>query len=396
MTQPPAFERDPTLAALETRILHGGEEKGRPFVVLEDTVFYPEGGGQPCDLGTLNGRPVVDVQKSCGEIRHYLEGPLPVGPASLVLDWARRFDHMQQHTGQHLLTAVAQDRFQWATTAFHLGGAVCDIELATPSIFPAALERLEEAVAAEIRAHREVAARWVSPEGYSQERVRSRGLPEGHAGDIRLVAIAGVDLNTCGGTHLRHTGEIEALKLLGTEGIRGGTRLFYVAGGRTRQRLGTHERRTAALRTLLGAPDDELVPTLQARLEQLLALEKRLRRTEEELSESLAAGLAARPEALVEAHLEGRDAGFLQKLARGVLALAPVKAVFLTTEVAGQGLFLLSAGDASTLDVPGAGKAVAAALSAKGGGSGRSFQGKAPNLAGRAEALTCLRCHPGS
>ena len=396
MTQPPAFERDPTLAALETRILHGGEEKGRPFVVLEDTIFYPEGGGQPCDLGTLNGRPVVDVQKSGGEIRHYLEGPLPVGPASLVLDWARRFDHMQQHTGQHLLTAVAQDRFQWATTAFHLGGAVCDIELATPSIFPAALERLEEAVAAEIRAHREVAARWVSPEGYSQERVRSRGLPEGHAGDIRLVAIAGVDLNTCGGTHLRHTGEIEALKLLGTEGIRGGTRLFYVAGGRTRQRLGTHERRTAALRTLLGAPDDELVPTLQARLEQLLALEKRLRRTEEELSESLAAGLAARPEALVEAHLEGRDAGFLQKLARGVLALAPVKAVFLTTEVAGQGLFLLSAGDASTLDVPGAGKAVAAALSAKGGGSGRSFQGKAPNLAGRAEALTCLRCHPGS
>ena len=390
MNQPPAFERDPTLAALETRVLHSGEEQGRPFVVLEDTVFYPEGGGQPCDLGTVNGHPVVDVQKSGGEIRHYLERALPVGPAALVLDWARRFDHMQQHTGQHLLTAVAQDRFQWATTAFHLGPSVCDIELATPGISPAALERLEEAVATEVRAHREVAARWVSPEAYALEQVRSRGLPEGHAGAIRLVGITGVDLNTCGGTHLRHTGEIEALKLLGTESIRGGTRLFYVAGGRARHRLGVHEQRTAALRALLGAPDEELVPTLQARLDQLLALEKRLRRTEEELAESLSTGLAARPGALVEAHLEGRDAGFLQKLARGILALAPAKAVFLTTEVAGQGLFLLSAGEASTLDVPLAGKAVAAALDAKGGGSGRTFQGKAPGLTGRAEALACL------
>ena len=396
MSQLPAYERDPLLASLETRVLQTGEEKGRPFVVLEDTVFYPEGGGQPCDLGTVNGRPVLDVQKRDGEIRHYTEGALPVGPAALVLDWARRFDHMQQHTGQHLLTAVAQDRFQWATTAFHLGPSVCDIELATPGISPAALERLEEAVAAEIRVHREVAARWVSPEGYAQEQVRSRGLPEGHAGDIRLVEIAGVDLNTCGGTHLRHTGELEALKLLGTESIRGGTRLFYAAGGRVRRRLGAHEQRTAALRALLGAPDEELVPTLPARLDQALALEKRLRRTEDELAESLSAGLAARPEALVAAHLEGRDAGFLQKLARGILALAPAKAVFLTTEVAGQGLFLLSAGEASTLDVAVAGRAVAAALGAKGGGSGRSFQGKAPSLAGRAEALASLRCPPGS
>ncbi|NTW87442.1 MAG: alanyl-tRNA editing protein, partial [Holophagaceae bacterium] len=74
MSQPPAYERDPLLATLETRVLHAGEEKGRPFVVLEDTIFYPEGGGQPCDLGTVNGRPVLDVQKQEGEIRHYTEG----------------------------------------------------------------------------------------------------------------------------------------------------------------------------------------------------------------------------------------------------------------------------------------------------------------------------------
>jgi Ser-tRNA(Ala) deacylase AlaX len=387
----PAYECDPFAASLETRVLRCGEELGRPFVVLEDTVFYPEGGGQPCDLGTVNGLAVVDVQKRDGEIRHFLASALPEGPASLALDWTRRFDHMQQHTGQHLLTAVAQDRFRWATTAFHLGGATCDIELDASTISPAELERLEAAVAAEIRARHEITARRVTAEGYALEAVRSRGLPEGHVGDIRLVQIAGVDLNTCGGTHLRHTGEIEALKLLGTEGIRGGTRLFYVAGGRLRRRLGAHEQRNAALRTLLGVPDEDLVPALQTKLEQLLALDRRSRKLEEELAGYQATALAARPQSLVEAHLEGRDMAYLQKLARGILTADPAKAVFLTADLGGQGLFLLSAGESSTLEVPAAGRAAAAALGAKGGGSGKSFQGKAPGLEGREQALALLR-----
>jgi Ser-tRNA(Ala) deacylase AlaX len=336
---------------------------------------------------------VVDVQKREGEIRHYLASPLPEGPVSLQLDWQRRFDHMQQHTGQHLLTAVAQDQFNWATTAFHLGAAVCDIELTAHALSPLELERLEAAVAAEIRARREVSARWVSPEAYGREAVRSRGLPEGHTGDIRLVQIAGVDLNTCGGTHLHHTGELEALKLLGTETIRGGTRLFYVAGGRVRHRLGAHEARNAALRALLGAPDEELVPALQTKLDQLLALDRRSRKLEEELAELQATALATRPGSLAEAHLEGKDMAFLQKLARGILAADPAKAVFLTSEVGGQGLFLLSAGEGSRLEVPTAGKAVAALLGAKGGGSGKSFQGKAPDLTARAAALACLQAN---
>jgi len=387
----PAYERDPFAMSLETRILRCGEEQGRPFAILEDTILYPEGGGQPCDLGTINGVAVLDVQKRGGEIRHTLAAPLPEGPADLRLDWARRFDHMQQHTGQHLLTAVAQDRFKWETTAFHLGAGVCDIELDAPSVPPAEMARLEEAVAAEIRAGREITARRVDPEAYAKEAVRSRGLPEGHTGDIRLVAIAGVDLNTCGGTHLRHTGEIEALKLLGTESIRGGTRLFYVAGARARARLGAHELRNAALRTLLGAPDEDLVQALQAKLGQLQAADRRGRKLEEELAELQGVALAARPETLVEAHFEGRDMAFLQKLARQILAADPAKAVFLTSDLAGQGLFLLSAGEASALDIPVLGKAVAALLGAKGGGSGKSFQGKAPGLAARAGALVRLR-----
>lgn len=386
-----AYELDPTLRTLKTQVLTVGREGERSYAVLADTVCYPEGGGQPGDRGVLNGVAVLDTQKRNGEIRHLLEAPVEPGEATLTLDWARRFDHMQQHTGQHLLTAVAQDRFRWATTAFHLGPEVCDIELEAPSPSPKDLERLEEAVAEEIRAARPVAARWVTLEGYGAEKVRSRGLPEGHVGDIRLVEIAGVDLNTCGGTHLAHTGQIEALVLLGTEPIRGGVRLFYVAGGRARHRLRTHEARNATFRTLLGAPDAELAATLQAKLDQVATLEKRTRRLEEDLAEQLAVALALSSEALVEAHCEEKDMAFLQKLARNVLSRDPAKAIFLTGGGAGQGVFLLSAGEACALDVPTRGRAVAEALGAKGGGNGRNFQGKAPDLSRRVEALMALR-----
>ena len=172
------------------------------------------------------------MQKTDGAIRHVLASPVAPGPADLRLDWERRFDHMQQHTGQHLLSAVAQDRFGWATTAFHLGPDVSDVELAAPSLPAADLARLEEAVAAEIRAARAVVPRRVPLEEFRALPVRSRGLPEGFTGDVRLVEIAGVDLNTCGGTHLSNTAEIELVALLGTEALRGGTRVFFAAGGR--------------------------------------------------------------------------------------------------------------------------------------------------------------------
>src|SRR5664279_1108977 len=145
---PPAYEREPYRTALETSILEAGDDGGRPYAVLDDTIFYPEGGGQPGDHGLLNGIDVIDVQKTGGKLLHYLASPVAPGPARIQLDWVRRFDHMQQHTGQHLLSAVAQDRFSWQTTAFHLGPEVCDIELDARSLSVADREAREEAVAA--------------------------------------------------------------------------------------------------------------------------------------------------------------------------------------------------------------------------------------------------------
>ncbi len=386
----PAYEREPYRTEIDALVVRVGEDKGRSYAVLSDTVLFPEGGGQPADRGFLERVEVLDVQKMDGEVRHYLASPVQPGPVKVRLDWSRRFDHMQQHTGQHVLTAVAQERFGWETTAFHLGEERCDIELATPNLTPKDLVLLEEAVAEMIRAARPVTPRRVNLEAYQTMKVRSRGLPEGHSGDVRLVEIEGLDLNTCGGTHLRNTAELECLKLLGSEPIRGGTRLFFIAGVRARRRMESHEKRNAALRALLGAPDETIVTVVEAKLDQIRAAEKRVRLLEDELAASLMEALTARPGALVEQHFEGKDAGFLQKAARQLVVSAPDKAVFLTSSSDSLHFFVLAAGEGSSLDTAILGKEIAGLLEAKGGGAKGFFQGKAGSLMRRSEALERL------
>ncbi len=387
----PAYEREPYLRSLLTEVVGSGIDHGRQFVVLADTILYPEGGGQPADRGWVAGVAVEDVRTEKGQVRHYVAGAPPAGRVLVELDWPRRFDHMQQHAGQHLLTAVAQERFGWPTTAFHLGAHVSDIELAVATIPPEQLAQLEDAVVAEIRAARPVTARRVSPELYASLEVRTRGLPEGHLGDIRLVEIAGIDLNTCGGTHVANTAEIEALKLLGLEAMRGGTRIRFVAGGRVRRLLAGHEERSARLRQVLGASDDELVALATTKLEQLKDAQRRIRSLEEELAIEAARSLAASGERAVAAHWPDRDPAFLQRVAREFLRLAPDRLALLTAGMAEEGHFLLCAGEQVKLDLPAIGGEVAGTLAGRGGGSGRIFQGKAGALSRRTDALARLR-----
>jgi len=297
---------------------------------------------------------------------------------------------MQQHTGQHLLTALAQDRFGWSTTAFHLGESRCDIELGTEALDPEQMEELENAVAEVIRENRRVVSRWVTGDEYATLDVRSRGLPEGHIGSIRLVEIEGLDLNTCGGTHLRSTAELEVIKLLGTEPSRGGTRLFFVAGQRARKRMGAHEQRNAALRTLLGAPDEELIAGVEAKLAQLQASERRLRRLEEQLAEALVGAWAADADPVQDHHLEGQDGAFLGRVARGLVAAAPAKVTFLTGEHEGQAAFVLAAGPEAGIDLAALGATIAALLGGRGGGRAPVFQGKAGSLKARAQASAAV------
>ncbi len=388
----PAFERDPYLIELDTEVTGCGvDPSGRPWAVTADALLYPEGGGQPADRGILAGSAVLDVQRSEGGIVHILEAPVGLGPARMTLDWTRRFDHMQQHTAQHLVTAIAHGRFGWATTAFHLGPELSDIELDVAPLDPGDLEALEDAVAAEVRAARPVTARRVSAEAYAELPVRSRGLPEGHAGDIRLVEIAGVDLNTCGGTHVRSTAELGVVSLIGTERLRGGTRVFFVAGGRARRRMAAHEGRNLRLRELLGAPDGELVALTELRETQLRDARRAIKRLVAEFARAEAAALAARSGALLDGHWPEQDAAFLVELGRRFAELVPEKAALLTAGSDPEGAFVLVAGPSSGFDLATLGPQVAEALGGRGGGRPPLYQGKATRLAAREAALAILR-----
>jgi alanyl-tRNA synthetase len=385
------YHRNAYLTEIDTEVVTVGEENGMPFAVLSDTLFFPEGGGQPADRGRVGNADVFDVQRHGEEIRHYVSNAVAIGPVRLELDWSRRWDHMQQHTAQHVLTAVALRDFGWRTTAFHLGPETSDIELDVPSLARNELDALETAVTNEIRAARPVTYRSADVADFERLGVRSRLLPEGCTGTVRLVDIEGLDLNTCGGTHCRSTDEIGSLCLLGTEPMRGGSRVLFVAGDRVRRRMANHEDRNLQLRSLLDTGDDQLVEIVTLRLEREKELARTVRRLAEELAESVAARLCAQPSDMVDAHWPDRDMTFLQKVARSIAETAPEKRGLLTAETGDDAVFVVIAGEASGLQLDKVGPTIARALGGRGGGRGTVFQGKAESLATRDEALQILR-----
>ena len=186
------YEKDPYARQLSTEVTSVGESEGRRFAVLDDTLCYPEGGGQPCDLGTLDDLVIKDVQRVGAEIRHFVHGLIAPGPITLTLDWARRFDHMQQHSAQHLLSSLSLTHLDWETRSFHIGPEVSDIEIGVPPPARHELDRLEELAADVIRKALPIRDRRVTRPEYAEMQVRSRGLPADHEGDIRLVEIEGV------------------------------------------------------------------------------------------------------------------------------------------------------------------------------------------------------------
>jgi alanyl-tRNA synthetase len=378
-----AFHRDAYLAELDTEVVEVGEADGRPWAITADTVFYPEGGGQPADRGVMGAARVIDVQRRDGQVVHVVTEPLHRGPVHQRLDWHRRYDHMQQHSAQHLLTAVADVWFGWPTTAFHLGAQVSDIELDVPAIEMPRIAELENVVAREIRAARPITAR---PLDDLVDDVRTRGLPDELDARLRVVEIEGLDRNTCGGTHLRSTAEIGCLALLGTESMRGGTRLTWVAGDRVRHRLEQWERRGAELRQVLGAANDELADVTRLKLDQIKDLRRQLGRRTDALADAVAERLAHASTAVVTARIPDADVDLLRRIGSRLNRLRPAGVSVLTTDSDGDGVFVVAVGPESGIDTAMAGDTVRMAFGGTGGGAKGIYQGTAPNL-DRAEVI---------
>ena len=375
------FEDDSEVRALETEVIEAGNLDGRPFVRLEATIFYPDGGGQPADHGRIGEAVVEDVQRQGDRILHLLDRPLAPGPVRIEVDWERRFDHMQQHTGQHLLTAICQDRYGRNTHAFHLGETYSSIDLDGPDIGPALALEVEDAANEVIRASRPVRILGATGDSLGSMNVRTRGLPDDLEDTVRLVEIEGVDLNTCGGTHVRSTAELQVCRLLGTEKAHEFRRLKFAFGNRAIALLRASAVREAALKKVLGAAPEAFAEVAAGRDRDRRDLARALKRTEAELAEALAAGMRKIREDPVVRHLKGRNAGFLRALSRKVLDVATDKCLVLFGDDGKAAFFLVAAGEASTHDPGEIGSRIQEALGGKGGGRGREYQGRGPDAA---------------
>ena len=287
------YLHDAALLEFEGEVLRATVHAGRPAVVLDRSAFYPEGGGQPADRGTLGGVPVVDVVDLDGDVLHVLGGEPPSGRVQGRVDAARRRDHVQQHHGQHLLSAAFEARAGARTVSFHLGEETCTIDLEAPvaSLGPAVLRAVEAAANDLVVRDLPVDAREVGPDELARLKLRKppvKGTRLVIVGDVATGEIA--DASPCGGTHPRRTGEVGAIAVLRAQRWGDGTRVEFVCGGRVLHALAAAgERLQKAAEALRCAPAE--VPAAAARL----AEEATARRKDaERLSLALAAGEAER------------------------------------------------------------------------------------------------------
>lgn len=229
----------------ETMVTAKSQDERGHWIALEETHFYAEGGGQPADAGTIADEAVHDVQQIDGVVWHLLERPIEVGTAvTAQVDVATRRDHSIQHTAQHVLTAILEDRYGIETLSFGIGTDDASIEIGTHAFDWSQIEQLEQDVATVIYENRPIHIRQLDVSEVDQTKLRK---PTDRTGVIRIVEVEGLDYNACGGTHVSSTGQLGFVHVTALKKVRGNVRLTYVAGRRAIRE--TQSARTA-LRTV--------------------------------------------------------------------------------------------------------------------------------------------------
>lgn len=366
---------DPHRTTFEAHITATRQSDAGWEVALDQTCFYPTGGGQPHDLGTLGGLRVLDVREEDGVIWHVLPGRPADSHVIGEIDWPRRFDHMQQHTGQHILSAVALDQLGAETVSFHLGSESATIDLNVADLSSVQVEALEAEVNRLVTSAIPVRAFIVAPEdipGLNLRKLPTKGEQP------RIVKVAGVDASPCGGTHVRNTGEIGLVKIRRLERYKGGTRIEFLCGGRA---LGDYQWKHVAIMSLardLSVADRDVEEAIR----RTLAGEKEARRQVEQLQEQLliyeAEGLrrAARPYGsfcLAVRSFPERAPAEVKRLA-GLLTAQPSMIALLASEAPSARLFFMRSADVD-LDMRRALQEVTSKYGGGGGGRPQSAEG---------------------
>ncbi|MGD1996588.1 MAG: DHHA1 domain-containing protein [Anaerolineae bacterium] len=387
------YYADPYLTQFEARVVERLRWEDLPAVVLDRTAFYPASGGQPSDQGSLCDVPVVDVdlRDSDGAVIHLLGEDLAGDRVTGVVDWDRRFDHMQQHTGQHLLSAACERLLDADTISFHLGSEACTIDLNVARIQLEAMEPVEDLVNRVIWDDRRVTARFVDSAELTSLSLRR---PPHVEGPVRLIEVVDFDLNPCGGTHVARTGEIGLLKILRIEYRGDESRIEFLCGRRALEDYRLKNQTVLGLSAELTVGYWELEGAV-ARLEESLKEARReLRAAREQMLEQEAERLARDAVAsggrrIVHAVWEGRDPADIRALAQKV-AESPDAVVVLASLEGNRTHLCVARSEGVNLDAEVMLQAVFEPLGGKGGGQPHFAQGSAP-LADRAQVEEVLK-----
>ena len=356
-------------------------------ITLDQTAFYPTSGGQPHDLGRIGEANLLDVRDEGDEILHVVDQPVCSGEVQCCIDWPRRFDHMQQHTGQHLLSAMFQERFGRPTVSFHLGADLSTIDLRGPEPSEEMLEGAERAANQIIFEDRPVTVRYGTAEDLAGLGVRKEVE---RAGILRAIEIEGADLQPCGGTHVKSTGQIGILLVRRCTKMRKDWRAEFVCGGRGARTAREDFLRVRATAEKLGCSAEDLPSSGERLLSERDANFKRTRALLERLAE-LESAEAVRN--------VGINSDGVRLVSRVLSDVEPEFLGFLATEIARQDnsvalLVRREGGDAVFAQHPSAGKDMSALLrqvlgkvSGKGGGTRDFARGRLADPTRADEAL---------
>jgi alanyl-tRNA synthetase len=396
------YYHDSSLHEFTARIQKHFEHDGRTAIVLDKTAFYPTSGGQLFDTGSLetDGRALTVVEVSedeNGEILHFIAKPesgFNTGTqVNGSIDAGRRREHMQQHSGQHVLSAAFVELFQVATVSFHMGAESCTIDLGAPKLSRAQLEKAEELANRVVTDDRPVEVRFATADQARQMGVRKLPPFETEGGKFRLVDIQNFDLTACGGTHVSRTGQIGAILLRKVEKVKQGMRVEFVCGARAVQ---TSRRDHAALTEAAGVYSThiwEVPQQIRRTLDDAKTASKRQQALLEELAELLAAQLVsqAQPQSgrkIIVQVMADRDAAFAKLLAQKIAKHE--NAVALLASTAAEPTLVFAQSPGLPFNMGALMKQAVTELGGRGGG-GRDFaQGGADDGANIAKVLAKL------
>jgi alanyl-tRNA synthetase len=315
------YYSDSHLIEFEARVVDVTDRvSGWTAVVLDQTAFYPTGGGQPSDTGTLNGSRVVEcIDDGDNGVLHVVQGAAPVRNSVVRgrVDWARRLDHIQQHTGQHILSQAFVKLFNAPTKGFRVMDASCEIDVELKNPTTEIIERAVELANNVIWEDRSITILNVTSEQAAELSLRKEPAREG---ELRLIEIEGFDLTPCGGTHAYRTGEVGMIAVRSWERAKGLTRMEFVAGTRALADYRKANKSAREMAALFSTGRDD-APQLAAQMvEENKELHRRVRMLEEVAAGVEAEKLLASAEAgIVIQVFEGRDAESLKKLAHALM-----------------------------------------------------------------------------